>query len=83
MDEIMNKVGSYWLGQKANKEMSSAGDDLEVRPCMGQNPISSSALFSFCSFSRGTFPSIFDWAWDCSVILRFSVVRFTFYMFRI
>ncbi|XP_047336633.1 uncharacterized protein At5g01610-like [Impatiens glandulifera] len=27
MDEIMNKVGSYWLGQKANKEFNSAGDD--------------------------------------------------------
>jgi hypothetical protein len=55
MDEIMNKVGSYWLGQKANKEMSSAGDDLEVRPCMGQNPISSSALFLFCSFLAARF----------------------------
>ncbi|CAL4938975.1 unnamed protein product [Urochloa decumbens] len=29
MDEIMNKVGSYWLGQRANKEISSAGDDIE------------------------------------------------------
>uniref|UniRef100_N1QXF0 Uncharacterized protein n=1 Tax=Aegilops tauschii TaxID=37682 RepID=N1QXF0_AEGTA len=29
MDEIMNKMGSYWLGQRANKEMSSAGDDIE------------------------------------------------------
>lgn len=31
MDEIMNKVGAYWLGQRANKEISSAGDDIEVR----------------------------------------------------
>ncbi|EMS59485.1 hypothetical protein TRIUR3_32596 [Triticum urartu] len=31
MDEIMNKMGSYWLGQRANKEMSSAGDDIETR----------------------------------------------------
>ncbi|CAN6289738.1 unnamed protein product [Urochloa humidicola] len=29
MDEIMNKVGSYWLGQRANKEISSAGEDIE------------------------------------------------------
>ncbi|KAG8063752.1 hypothetical protein GUJ93_ZPchr0003g17416 [Zizania palustris] len=29
MDEIMNKLGGYWLGQKANKEISSAGDDIE------------------------------------------------------
>ncbi|PIA59558.1 hypothetical protein AQUCO_00400442v1 [Aquilegia coerulea] len=27
MDEILNKVGSYWLGKKANKEISSVGDD--------------------------------------------------------
>nr|CAD1833053.1 unnamed protein product [Ananas comosus var. bracteatus] len=29
MDEIMNKVGSYWLSQKANKEISSVGDDFD------------------------------------------------------
>uniref|UniRef100_A0A0D9VT03 DUF538 family protein n=1 Tax=Leersia perrieri TaxID=77586 RepID=A0A0D9VT03_9ORYZ len=29
MDEIMNKLGGYWLGQRANKEISSAGDDIE------------------------------------------------------
>ncbi|GKV22059.1 hypothetical protein SLEP1_g31962 [Rubroshorea leprosula] len=28
MDQIFNKVGSYWLGQKATKEMSSVGDDI-------------------------------------------------------
>ncbi|KAL6998449.1 hypothetical protein U1Q18_008576 [Sarracenia purpurea var. burkii] len=27
MDQILNKVGSYWIGQKANKEISSVGDD--------------------------------------------------------
>ena len=26
----MNKVGSYWLGQKANKEFNSVGDDFNV-----------------------------------------------------
>ncbi|XP_073526522.1 uncharacterized protein [Phyllobates terribilis] len=28
MDAIMNKVGSYWVGQRANKELNSVGDDL-------------------------------------------------------
>ncbi|KAJ0249524.1 hypothetical protein HA466_0150020 [Hirschfeldia incana] len=28
MDQIMNKVGSYWLGQKANKQLDSFGDDI-------------------------------------------------------
>ncbi|XP_050213195.1 uncharacterized protein At5g01610-like [Mercurialis annua] len=28
MDQILNKVGSYWLGQKANKEFNSVGDDI-------------------------------------------------------
>ncbi|KAL9374422.1 hypothetical protein Peur_034042 [Populus x canadensis] len=28
MDAILNKVGSYWIGQKANKEFNSVGDDI-------------------------------------------------------
>ncbi|KAH9614427.1 hypothetical protein KSS87_013382 [Heliosperma pusillum] len=28
MDQIFNKVGSYWLGQKANKEFNSVGSDI-------------------------------------------------------
>ncbi|XP_072959858.1 uncharacterized protein At5g01610-like [Typha angustifolia] len=28
MDQILNKVGSYWFSQKANKEISSVGDDI-------------------------------------------------------
>nr|VDC93093.1 unnamed protein product [Brassica oleracea] len=28
MDQILNKVGSYWLGQKANKQLGSVGDDI-------------------------------------------------------
>ncbi|KAE8721957.1 Mitochondrial substrate carrier family protein isoform 1 [Hibiscus syriacus] len=28
MDQILNKVGSYWLGKRANKEIDSVGDDL-------------------------------------------------------
>ncbi|CAH2058831.1 unnamed protein product [Thlaspi arvense] len=30
MDQMLNKVGSYWLGQKANKEFNSVGDDFNV-----------------------------------------------------
>lgn len=28
MDQIMNKVGSYWFSRRANKEIDSVGDDL-------------------------------------------------------
>ncbi|EOA21685.1 hypothetical protein CARUB_v10002110mg [Capsella rubella] len=28
MDQIFNKVGSYWLGQKANKQFDTVGNDL-------------------------------------------------------
>ncbi|KAJ0088809.1 hypothetical protein Patl1_31424 [Pistacia atlantica] len=28
MDQIMNKVGSYWIGQRANKELNSVGSDI-------------------------------------------------------
>ncbi|KAL2901916.1 hypothetical protein RDABS01_026998 [Bienertia sinuspersici] len=28
MDQVLNKVGSYWLGKKANKEFNSVGDDI-------------------------------------------------------
>lgn len=31
MDQILNKVGSYWLGKKANKQLDSVGDDINVR----------------------------------------------------
>ena len=31
MDQMFNKVGSYWLGQKANKQFDSVGDDINVR----------------------------------------------------
>ncbi|KAF5737259.1 hypothetical protein HS088_TW13G00138 [Tripterygium wilfordii] len=27
MDQILNKVGSYWLGKRASKEIDSVGDD--------------------------------------------------------
>ncbi|PIN22993.1 hypothetical protein CDL12_04303 [Handroanthus impetiginosus] len=28
MDQVFSKVGSYWLGQKANKEISSVGNEI-------------------------------------------------------
>ncbi|KAI0519841.1 hypothetical protein KFK09_007302 [Dendrobium nobile] len=28
MDQILNKVGGYWFSRRANKEISSVGDDL-------------------------------------------------------
>ncbi|KAL0817493.1 hypothetical protein Bca101_073937 [Brassica carinata] len=31
MDQILNKVGSYWLGKKANKQLDSVGDDINTR----------------------------------------------------
>lgn len=30
MDQVFNKVGSYWLGQKASQEFSSVGKDVNV-----------------------------------------------------
>jgi len=47
MDEIMNKVGAYWLGQRANKEISSAGDDIEVRGTKLSHPCSFLLLVMF------------------------------------
>ncbi|KAK9159185.1 hypothetical protein Scep_005759 [Stephania cephalantha] len=31
MDQILNKVGSYWFNQKANKQIDSVGQDINVR----------------------------------------------------
>ncbi|XP_019100748.1 PREDICTED: uncharacterized protein At5g01610-like [Camelina sativa] len=37
MDQILNKVGSYWLGQKANKEFNSVGlNDASFLFCIGK-----------------------------------------------
>lgn len=30
MDQILNKVGSYWFNKKANKQFSSVGEDISV-----------------------------------------------------
>jgi hypothetical protein len=32
MDEIKNKVGTYWLGQRANKEISRPENPKPSRP---------------------------------------------------
>uniref|UniRef100_A0A8R7K145 Uncharacterized protein n=1 Tax=Triticum urartu TaxID=4572 RepID=A0A8R7K145_TRIUA len=28
MDQVLNKVGSYWFSKRASKEIDSIGDDL-------------------------------------------------------
>jgi hypothetical protein len=33
MDQVLNKVGSYWFSKRASKEIDSIGDDLNVRAC--------------------------------------------------
>ena len=30
MDQILNKVGSYWFNRKATKQLNSVGDDINV-----------------------------------------------------
>ncbi|CAN4126227.1 unnamed protein product [Withania somnifera] len=42
MDQILNKVGSYWIGKRANKELNSVGDDINV--CIPPTPL---LLFHF------------------------------------
>jgi len=49
----MNKVGAYWLGQRANKEISSAGDDIEVRGTKLSHPCSFLLLVMFRQSSFG------------------------------
>ena len=38
MDQVLNKVGSYWFGKRASKEIDSIGDDLNVRLPAHLNP---------------------------------------------
>lgn len=51
MDQILNKVGSYWIGKRANKELNSVGDDINVCP-----------FFSFC-FNLNYFRFCYDLIW--------------------
>lgn len=30
MDQVLNKVGSYWFSKRASKEIDSIGDDISV-----------------------------------------------------
>ncbi|KAG9157913.1 hypothetical protein Leryth_000078 [Lithospermum erythrorhizon] len=38
MDKILNKVGSYWIGKRANKEFNSVGDDINLCTCTLREP---------------------------------------------
>lgn len=51
MDEIMNKFGAYWFNQKANKEISSVGDDINVR-------FPDFSLFSSSSFDMNYYEKV-------------------------
>jgi hypothetical protein len=33
MDQVLNKVGSYWFSKRANKEIDSIGNDISVSAC--------------------------------------------------
>lgn len=43
MDQVLNKVGSYWFSKRASKEIDSIGDDISVN----HSPSYYSDLFSF------------------------------------
>lgn len=66
MDQVLNKVGSYWFSKRASKEIDSIGDDISVSarpppaslflllPCA---PLSKSVLHLHClasSKNRGS-----------------------------
>ena len=65
MDQVLNKVGSYWFSKRASKEIDSIGDDISVSarpplslfllpPCA---PLSKSVLHLQClasSRNRGS-----------------------------
>ncbi|EEF35696.1 hypothetical protein RCOM_0847720 [Ricinus communis] len=49
MDQILNKVGSYWLGQKANKELNSVGDDINLLGFLWEHYEGEKKLIEFLS----------------------------------
>ncbi|KAL6138934.1 hypothetical protein ACLB2K_064212 [Fragaria x ananassa] len=55
MDQILNKAGSYWFSQKATKEISSVGDDINSL----QSSISGGASWLV--------NKVKDYALDCSM----------------
>jgi hypothetical protein len=44
MDQIMGNVGGYWFNQRAGKEMTGVGDEINVRNEGRQAPRSSLSL---------------------------------------
>lgn len=68
MDEILNKVGSYWFSKKASKEFNSVGDDINV------NNTILNTLFLSISFFFGRFIFIF-------ILLLFGKVPLFFLSF--
>lgn len=45
MDQILNKVGSYWFNKKANKQFSSVGEDISVSKQAFSNDFLSAFIF--------------------------------------
>ena len=44
MDQVLNKVGSYWFSKRASREIDSIGDDISVsRPASDRAPLHPSA----------------------------------------
>ncbi|KAL6146254.1 hypothetical protein ACLB2K_056937 [Fragaria x ananassa] len=51
MDQILNKAGSYWFSQKATKEISSVGDDINMSQLLSQfNSYSASLIATLSCF---------------------------------
>lgn len=58
MDQILNKVGSYWLGKKANKQLDSVGDDINVRVSL----LLSLLLLAFLSLAESSILVLSFWS---------------------
>ncbi|KAK4377466.1 hypothetical protein RND71_003762 [Anisodus tanguticus] len=70
MDQILNKVGSYWIGKRANKELNSVGDDINplAESCRNVRcPAFSSMAWHFNLDFIGTW--FFDCKWECKALL--------------
>lgn len=74
MDQIFNKVGSYWFNQKASSQLNSVGDDINV--CTQFHPFFflflSNYKFCFSSLAIGNFS---NWS-----IIRIFVVIINSFM---
>lgn len=50
MDQVLNKVGSYWFSKRASKEIDSIGDDLNVRtPIPGLHCVYTRRVSAVCA----------------------------------